>query len=28
VKTRADHAYFEAHVADLDRLLGPAEPGQ
>lgn len=26
VKTRADHAYFEAHVADLDRLLGSAEP--
>jgi hypothetical protein len=26
VKTRADHAYFEAHVADLDRLLGPGEP--
>ena len=28
VKTRADHAYFEAHVADLDRLLGPGDPGK
>ena len=23
VRTRANHAYFQAHVADLERLLGP-----
>jgi hypothetical protein len=26
VRTRAEHAYLSAHVADLDRLLGPEAP--